>query len=116
VPEIGCADDRLIKTCSGLFISKKVECIENAVWNKVNRKCFCKGSYFLDIDTRTCQKCAFLGKGQYCRNSSTDCYDTSYFELNLYNYYDVAGRGCSIDESRDIYEFDSSMHIIDGNT
>ena len=52
VYEIRCGNDPLILSCSGVFINQKVECVQNAVWNILQKKCFCIGGYYLDIITR----------------------------------------------------------------
>ena len=62
VPEIRCGDDPLITKCSSVSLNDNVSCIENAHWNKVDRKCFCKGGFFLDTNTRTCKKCQCMDK------------------------------------------------------
>ena len=105
VIEIGCADDPLIKSCSGLYMNRIVQCIENAVWNLEDKKCFCRGGFFLNIKDRTCEKCKCLGNGQFCRNSSTDCYDESYFEINLEKDVEVAARACWVGFTPDEYRW-----------
>jgi hypothetical protein len=94
VPEISCGHDPLIVSCSSLLLNDQIECIEHAVFNQVDKKCFCKGGYYLDINTRTCKKCQCFEKGHYCQNSATDCYEDSFYQINLEKDEDVVGRSC----------------------
>ena len=103
VTEIGCGDNFLIKSCSGLYLNKNIECVENGVWNILDKKCFCLGGYYIDINTRSCLKCKCSGPGQFCRNSATDCYSDSYYEMNLDRNSDVADKGCWLGYGEDDY-------------
>ena len=94
IPEIRCGEDPLIESCSKLNLHENIKCIKNAVWNIIDKKCFCIGGFFLDINTRTCKKCKCMDVGQYCQNSETDCYDESYYQVNLEISEDVVGRSC----------------------
>ena len=114
VPEIECPNDPLIKSCSGLFLNKQIECVENAVWNMLDKQCFCIGGYFLDINTRTCKKCSCLTKGQYCNNSATDCFDTAYYEINLNLETDVTARACFVNDSEQNFDPNGYLQTLDG--
>jgi hypothetical protein len=94
VPEISCGYDPLIKECSPLYLHESVVCIENAVWNIVDKKCFCSGGYFLDTNSRTCEKCKCRDAENFCRNSATDCYEDSYMDINLKLSNDVVDLAC----------------------
>ena len=96
IPEILCFDDPLIARCSPIYLMKDIECDKNAVWNIVDKMCFCKGGFFLDLNTRTCERCKCTEVGQFCLNSATDCSDSTYFEINMDKSDDVAGRACWI--------------------
>ena len=100
VPEISCSNDPLIASCSLLYMNEKVECVKNAVWNIAEKKCYCVGGYFLHEDqitsTRSCQKCKCTEPGHYCQNKATECYEESYFTMNLSDVNDVSALGCWI--------------------
>jgi hypothetical protein len=66
VPEISCGYDPLVLSCSVLYMNEGVECSSNAVWNMAEKKCYCVGGYFLDVNQRTCKKCQCTDSGHYC--------------------------------------------------
>ena len=119
VPEIGCGYDPLIMSCSKLYLNDDIECVKNAVWNMVDKKCFCQGGYYLNINTRTCDKCQCREATNYCQNSATDCYEDSYLDINFKKAYDFTAQGCWLGEEIQPGESESrySSHLmtVDGD-
>ena len=92
--ESECGHDPMIKSCSSFFYNDNIECNQNASWNIVDRKCFCLGGYFLESNTRTCQKCKCMNENQYCQDSPTKCFETPYYDIVLKNQQVVSSQAC----------------------
>ena len=80
---MGCGDGFLVKSCNILFKDQNVECIDNSIYDSLEKECHCKIGYYLKTTTNgnsvipECIKCPTFCSSCYGPNPD-QCADRSY--------------------------------------